>query len=63
MAKPGSTEKTRQAFTMERIAKLEGPAPGGRQKFHFDPKQPGLGVRVSESGGRSYVAQYTLAAR
>lgn len=34
------------------------PSPLKRQKFYFDAKMPGFGVRVSSGGNRSYIVQY-----
>ena len=34
---------------------------GRRDKMAFDDKQAGLGVRVTSSGGKTYLAQYTRA--
>jgi integrase len=47
-------------LTQRRIETLECPAER-RDMMVFDDDQPGLGVRVTAGGGRSFLAQYTLA--
>ncbi|MGO9943047.1 MAG: tyrosine-type recombinase/integrase [Rhodoblastus sp.] len=47
-------------LTQRRIDALECPA-NRRDMMVFDDEQPGLGVRVTVSGGKSFLAQYTLA--
>jgi integrase len=46
-------------LTMNRIGDLACPA-GKRDKLVFDDEQPGLGVRVTASGGKTYLAQYVF---
>jgi hypothetical protein len=46
-------------FTQRRIETLECPV-GAKDVLVFDDEQRGLGVRVTASGGKSYLAQYTL---
>ena len=45
----------------ERIAQLEGPAPGKKDRLHADAGRPGLYVRVLAGGSRSFLARYTFA--
>lgn len=45
-------------LTVTRIDKLTCPA-GRRDALFFDEEQRGLGVRVTASGGKTYLAQYT----
>ena len=47
-------------LTQRRIEELECPA-GKKDALVFDDEQKGLAVRVTVSGGKSYLAQYTLA--
>ena len=47
-------------LTQRKIENLECPA-GKRDMMVFDDEQAGLGVRVTASGGKSFLAQYTLA--
>ena len=47
-------------LTQRKIENLECP-PGRRDMMVFDDEQAGLGVRVTASGGKSFLAQYTLA--
>jgi hypothetical protein len=47
-------------LTQRKIENLECP-PGRRDMMVFDYEQTGLGVRVTASGGKSFLAQYTLA--
>jgi hypothetical protein len=47
-------------LTEEFLANLHCPE-GRRDKMAFDDKQAGLGVRVTSSGGKTYLAQYTRA--
>jgi integrase len=47
-------------LTQRKIENLECPA-GRRDMMVFDDEQAGLGVRVTASGGKSFLAQYTLA--
>ena len=47
-------------LTEEFLANLRCPE-GRRDKMTFDDKQAGLGVRVTSSGGKTYLAQYTRA--
>jgi integrase len=46
-------------LTQRRIETLECPA-GAKDALVFDDEQRGLGVRVTASGGKSYLAQYTV---
>jgi integrase len=46
-------------LTQRRIETLECP-PGAKDALVFDDEQRGLGVRVTASGGKTYLAQYTL---
>jgi integrase len=48
-------------LTQRRIGTLKCP-PGKKDILVFDDEQRGLGVRVTASGGKTYVAQYTFAA-
>lgn len=41
-------------FTTARVAALQC-APGKQQTFHWDAKTPGLGVRVTANGAKSYI--------
>ncbi|HZS71073.1 MAG TPA: integrase arm-type DNA-binding domain-containing protein [Candidatus Acidoferrum sp.] len=45
-------------LTLNRIEALQCP-PGKRDVLVFDDEQRGLGVRVTASGGKTYLAQYT----
>ena len=45
-------------FTEELVADLRCPA-GQRDKLFFDDKQKGLGIRVTQAGGKVFVAQWT----
>jgi hypothetical protein len=47
-------------LTEEFLTNLQCPE-GRRDKMAFDDKQAGLGVRVTSSGGKTYLAQYTRA--
>jgi integrase len=47
-------------LTQRKIENLECPAVR-RDMMVFDDEQPGLGVRVTSGGGKSFLAQYTLA--
>jgi hypothetical protein len=47
-------------LTMEFLESLRCPE-GRRDKMVFDDKQVGLGVRVTSSGRKTYLAQYTRA--
>ncbi len=47
-------------LTQRRIEALECP-PGKKDALVFDDEQPGLGVRVTSGGGKTYLAQYTVA--
>jgi integrase len=47
-------------FTEDRIAKLDGPTSGAKDRLYFDDGQPGLAVRVSAKGARTYLVQYTI---
>jgi hypothetical protein len=47
-------------LTQRRIDDLECPA-GKKDALVFDDEQRGLGVRVTASGGKSYLAQYAMA--
>ena len=51
----------RENFTVARVAEFECPA-GKQQAIYWDAKQPGLGLRVTASGARSYVFQGWLGA-
>ncbi len=46
-------------LTLDRIENLECP-PGKRDMLVFDDEQRGLGVRVTQSGSKTFLAQYTL---
>jgi integrase len=46
-------------FTQRRIDDLECPA-GKKDALVFDDEQRGLGVRVTSTSGKSYLAQYTI---
>lgn len=46
-------------LTERKIEKLS-PEPGRKDRLVFDDEQRGLAVRVTESGGRTYLCQYTL---
>jgi integrase len=48
-------------FTEPRVAKLLC-EPGKSQTIHWDGKQPGLGLRVTPTGARSYIFEATLKA-
>jgi integrase len=47
-----------QHFTDTLVANLECPA-GQKDKLFFDDKQKGLGVRVTQSGGKVFIVQWT----
>ena len=47
-------------LTEDRITKLECPA-GKKDVLVFDEVQRGLAVRITSSGGKTYLAQYTFA--
>jgi integrase len=47
-------------LTQRRIDDLECP-PGKKDVLVFDEEQRGLGVRVTKGGGKTYLAQYTIA--
>ena len=47
-------------LTQRRIDELECPA-GKKDALVFDGEQRGLGVRITKGGGKTYLAQYTLA--
>ena len=47
-------------FTAERVASELTCEPGKQQSIHWDGKQPGLGLRVTAAGARSYVFEATL---
>jgi len=47
-------------LTQRRIDDIECPA-GKKDALVFDDEQRGLGVRVTKGGGKTYLAQYTLA--
>src|SRR5271167_2048784 len=47
-------------LTQRKIDTLECPA-GKKDALVFDDEQAGLGVRVSASGGKRFLAQYTFA--
>jgi hypothetical protein len=47
-------------FTQNRIEALACPV-GRRDMMVFDDEQAGLGVRVTSAGGKTFLAQYTLA--
>jgi integrase len=49
----------RENFTAERIEKL-GCAEGRQQTIHWDGKTPGLGLRVTAAGAKSYVFETSL---
>jgi integrase len=49
-------------FTQRRLEELKCPA-GKRDMLAFDAEQRGLGVRVTATGGKSYLVQYTLGGR
>ena len=46
-------------LTERKIGKL-APEPGRKEKLVFDDAQRGLAVRVTISGGQTYLCQYTL---
>jgi integrase len=47
-------------FTAERVATELICEPGKKQTIHWDGKQPGLGLRITAAGARSYVFEATL---
>jgi integrase len=49
----------RENFTAGRVDGFACP-PGKRQSFHWDAKTPGLGVRVTATGAKSYVFESRL---
>jgi Arm DNA-binding domain len=49
-------------LTLTRIAALKCP-PGKKDRLVFDDEQRGLGVRVTSSGGKTFLAQYTSGGR
>ena len=48
-------------FTERAISSFECPA-GSRDRLVFDAAQKGLGVRITATGGKTYIAQYTIGA-
>ncbi|MBG1247750.1 DUF4102 domain-containing protein [Burkholderia pseudomallei] len=46
-------------FTTERVSSLQCEA-GKQQTIHWDAKSPGLGLRITKSGARSYVFESRL---
>lgn len=49
----------RENFTAERIARFQC-EPGKRQSIYWDGKTPGLGLRVTAAGAKSYVFETSL---
>lgn len=49
-------------FTAERVATEFTCEPGKKQSIYWDGKQPGLGLRVTAAGARSYIFEATLRA-
>jgi hypothetical protein len=49
-------------LTLARITALKCPE-GKKDMLVFDDEQKGLGVRVTASGGKTYLCQYALAGR
>jgi integrase len=49
-------------FTAERVASELTCEPGKKQTIHWDGKQPGLGLRITAAGARSYIFEATLKA-
>ncbi|MBU3990913.1 MAG: Arm DNA-binding domain-containing protein [Gammaproteobacteria bacterium] len=49
----------RANFTAERIARFQC-EPGRQQTIHWDGKTPGLGLRVTAAGAKSYVFETSL---
>lgn len=47
-------------FTAERVASELACEPGKNQSIHWDGKQPGLGLRVTAAGARSYVFEAAI---
>ena len=46
-------------FSADRVAKF-GCAPGKAQSIHWDAKTPGLGLRVTVAGAKSYIFETRL---
>lgn len=51
--------KKKENFTAERVAKLECEA-GKQQRIHWDAKTPGLGLRVTAAGAKSFIFETRL---
>jgi Arm DNA-binding domain len=49
-------------LTLTRIGALKCP-PSKKDRLVFDDEQRGLGVRVTSSGGKTFLAQYTSSGR
>lgn len=49
----------KENFTAERVAAFKC-APGKQQSIHWDAKTPGLGLRVTAAGSKSYIFQTDL---
>ncbi len=49
----------RENFTAERVARFQC-EPGRQQSIHWDGKTPGLGLRVTAAGAKSYVFETSL---
>ena len=49
----------KENFTADRVARFEC-QPGKQQSIHWDAKAPGLGLRVTASGAKSYVFETRL---
>lgn len=49
----------KENFTIERVTGYEC-VPGRQQTIYWDKKQQGLGLRVTASGGKSYVFEGRL---
>lgn len=49
----------RENFTAARVAGLEG-APGKKQSIYWDAKTPGLGLRVTAGGSKSFIFETRL---
>ena len=53
------TRIKRMKLTERKVEQLS-PEPGRKDRLIFDDEQRGLAVRVTASGGRTYLCQYTL---